>query len=237
MQQLSLSFIYDEDLLRSYLEKAADKSVSLVITDNSYSILSLKEEKDSVRLRLHRIFLAAGSDIRDEIAAFIRNSSISTPLIRGFIDQNTQRLNRNLNYSAKCRHQGKHHNLMDVFSSLNREYFQGRVTASITWGSKGARRRARRRTLGSYSYDRNIIRINPVLDSTRYPKYYLEYVIYHEMLHADICVDGKSKRRSYHSRTFREREGLFRHYDKVLNLERGQGVQDSRVQVSKTDKQ
>jgi hypothetical protein len=220
MQQLSLSFTHDEDLLRSYLEKAADKSVSLVITDNSYSMLSLKEEKDSVSLRLHRIFLAAGSDLRDEIAAFIRNSSISTPLIRSFIDQNTPRFNRKLNDVAKCRHQGRHHNLMDVFTSLNREYFQGKVRASITWGSKGSRRRARRRTLGSYNYDSNTIRINPVLDSRRYPKYYLEYVIYHEMLHADIYVDGTSERRSYHCRTFRKREKLFRHYHKVMKLEK-----------------
>jgi hypothetical protein len=203
-----------------YLEKAADRSVSLVITDNSYSMLSLKEEKDSVKLRLHRIFLAAGSDVRDEIATFIRNSSISTPLIRSFIDQNTRYLNRNFNSGVTCRHQGKYHNLKDVFSSLNREYFQGRVTASITWGSKGPRRRARRRTLGSYSYAINTIRINPVLDSTRYPKYYLEYVVYHEMLHADIFAEGTSEKQSYHCRTFRERERLFRNYDKVLKLEK-----------------
>lgn len=220
MQQISFAFIHDEDLLRSYLEKASEKTVSLVITDNSHSMLALKVEEASVKLRLHRMFLSAGSEVRDEIACFIRNSAISTPLIRRFIDEQSFRLTGRFNPGAALRHQGRHYNLLDAFNTINREYFGERVTASITWGSKRARQRARSRTLGCYYYNSNTIRINPALDSPRCPYYYLEYIIYHEMLHADIGLDGSPGRRSYHSGIFRDRERLFRHYDRVIKLER-----------------
>jgi hypothetical protein len=182
-------------------------------------MLSLKEEEASVKLRLHRIFLSADYYVLGEIADFIRNSTISTPLTRSYINQNTHLLKRRADCNIKHRHQGRFYNLIDFFSSLNREYFMVRVNASITWGPRRPGHRAKRRTLGTYCFDRNTIRINPVLDSRSYPRYYLDYIVYHEMLHADIGFDTASGRNSYHSRKFRERERLFKHYERVLKFE------------------
>lgn len=220
MQQLPLSFDLDEDGLRSYLEKASDKTVSLFITDNSYSLLTLTGGESSVKLRLHRIFLSAGYEVLAEIADFIINSRIRTPLIRIFINQNTHQIKKKSPVNAKLRHPGKYHNLLDIFNAINREYFNESINASITWGSRGPKLRAKRRTLGSYGYNSNVIRINPILDSRRVPLYYLEFIIYHEMLHADLGIDTVSGRNSFHSREFKKRERLFKHYERALNHEK-----------------
>lgn len=220
MQQLPLSFELSKDWLTDYLEKRSGRAVSLFITDNSYSILTMMEEKASVKLRLHRMFLYASNDVLVEIANYIENSRIKTPLIRSFINQNTHRIKRKTPKNISLRHIGKYHNLLDTYNTLNREYFNGNINASITWGSVRRKRGAKKSTLGSYSYANKIIRINPMLDSKRVPVYYLKFIIYHEMLHADLGVDATGGRNFYHTREFRRREKLFKHHDSVLKLEK-----------------
>jgi predicted metal-dependent hydrolase len=78
----------------------------------------------------------------------------------------------------------------------------------------------RRRTLGSYSSHTNIIRINPVLDKRSVPPYFIEFIIYHEMLHADLGVETGENRRSVHTREFRRREKMFKKYAEALAWEK-----------------
>lgn len=205
MQQLPLSFELNKDWLTDYLEKRSGRTVSLFITDNSYSILTMMEEKASVKLRLHRMFLSANNDVLVEIANYIENSRIKTPLIRSFINQNTHRIKKKTTKNISLRHLGRYHNLLDTYNTLNREYFNGNINTSITWGPVRRKRGAKKSTLGSYSYANKLIRINPMLDSKRVPGYYLKFIIYHEMLHADLGVDAKSGRNFYHTREFRRR--------------------------------
>jgi hypothetical protein len=94
------------------------------------------------------------------------------------------------------------------------------VSSAITWGRRGARRFPARRTLGTYLEERNLIRINPVLDSSRVPLLYLEFIVYHEMLHAVMESEVKNGRRSIHAKEFRRREMLFEQYDRAVQWER-----------------
>jgi hypothetical protein len=66
----------------------------------------------------------------------------------------------------------------------------------------------------------NTIRINPVLDRKAVPLCVLEFILYHEMLHADLGVTRKNGRRSVHSREFRGRERLFSQYDTATAWEK-----------------
>jgi len=209
----------EEDAFRVYLEKATGRNITLVITDNSSSMLSMKRKGKEVFIRVHRIFLSAGSDIIDEIAGFIRNSRAKTLLIRQFIRQNSNQLKRRPLRKVHIRTEGSWYDLHELFHAVNREYFEDRVSASITWGMKGPRRVAARRTLGSYCSDNNTIRINPMLDNKRVPRYFLEFIVYHEMLHADIGIKTDTGRRLIHSREFRTREKLFKHYDRAIAWE------------------
>jgi predicted metal-dependent hydrolase len=220
MQQLTLPFRADERFLRNYLERVMRRTVSLVITDNSTSVISVKAEGKSFKIRLHWIFLSAGHDVLDELADFIRNRKSRTPKISSYIDQNTHFLKKIPPRKVRIRTEGKYHDLLAIFHALNREYFDGRVATSLTWGTKGRRRFVRERTLGSYSRHNNMIRINPVLDTRSVPRYFVAYVMYHEMLHADMGIDTDSERYSLHSRQFKKRERLFRHYERALAWEK-----------------
>ena len=93
--------------------------------------------------------------------------------------------------------------------------------------------------LGSYSSLERVIRIHPVLDRGWIPRYFVAYIVYHEMLHhmvpsargtsrhasAKILSDkaaptSSSARRTLHPPEFLERERAFRNYDRALDWER-----------------
>jgi len=52
------------------------------------------------------------------------------------------------------------------------------------------------------------------------PRYFIEFVVYHEMLHADMGTEEHEGRRSIHSREFRKRERLFEDYERAMAWER-----------------
>jgi hypothetical protein len=220
MYQTTLPFYLDEPGLKSYLEGASGKKLSLIITDNSTNMLSIKEEDGIIIIRLHRMFLCAESSILDEIADYIVRNRKKTPLIRKFLNRHAHLLKKGPPRNIKVVTLGNHHDLKDIYDSINREYFGGKVSTSITWGSKGRGRTVAKRTLGSYSYHSNTIRINPSLDSKHIPRYYMEFLVYHEMLHADIGIRKENGRRVLHSGEFKRREKLFRHYKRAVEWEK-----------------
>ena len=220
MKQLSFSYQLDEESLRSVLADKSGRSLSLVITDNSTSMLSLKERGNILSVRIHRIFLSAGIEVLEEIARYIKNSRVKTPLMRDFIRQNTHQLKKTVPRKVTIKTKGEQYDLLALFHSLNKEYFEGRISAAITWGSRGPKRAAARRTLGSYCESNGLIRINPLLDRKRVPRFFIEFIVYHEMLHADMGIKMNKSRRSLHSGQFKRRERLFKHYEKALEWEK-----------------
>jgi hypothetical protein len=220
MEQLLFPFEQDETALHAYLQKSTRTQISLVITDNICSMLSFREKGGRIALRLHNMFLSAGSDVLDEIACYITGRRRNTPRITEFINAHSHRLRQRSARNVKYRTRGKQYNLLEMYDEINNEYFNGGVSASITWGSKGPRRAARNRTLGSYAAHGNVIRINPILDNKRVPRYFVEFIVYHEMLHADIGIEKNGSRRSVHSQDFKRRERVFKHYDKAISWEK-----------------
>jgi predicted metal-dependent hydrolase len=74
--------------------------------------------------------------------------------------------------------------------------------------------------LGSYQKKTNTIRINPILDRRKVPRYVVAFVVYHEMLHAAIDTVVKNGRRSIHSQEFKDREHEYSNYDKATEWEK-----------------
>jgi hypothetical protein len=223
-EQLSLPLSKDVFHLRDFFQSGTGKPVSLVVTDNSASVLSIREKGKTVVVRLHRMFLDAGDDVIAEITRFIRCRKGRTPLLRRFLKENSHRIKKPSPRRTTVRTAGKYHDLHEIFHSLNDEYFGGRISCTITWGATRRWRSGyavRRRTLGSYSGSQNVIRINPVLDRRSVPRYFVEFVVYHEMLHADMGVNEKNGRRRVHSGEFKKRERLFRHYNRTVAWEKG----------------
>jgi predicted metal-dependent hydrolase len=210
----------DGQLLKDYLQKTTSKPVFLTLTRNTVSMLSIREREAGISIRLHRMFLNAGPDVLDEICIFIKRRKKPILKVREFILQNRACLDARKPRSLNIKSTGRYYNLLDLFTALNREYFKSNVPSAITWGKRSPHRAVRKRRLGSYQRDRNIIRINPVLDSSTVPRYFVEFVIYHEMLHAAGVVEPCYGRQRVHSREFKKQEKLFKYYEQALQWER-----------------
>lgn len=211
---------YDGDYLTVYFKKITGKTISLTITDNSTTMLSVREKEKTIFVRLHAMFLDAQDDVIKEIAGFIKDRKSETPLLRKFIKQNSSKVRNVAPKRITVNPLGKHHNLDEIYESLNNYYFGGALFCPITWGTQSNRYAVRKRTLGSYSRNTNTIRINPILDRKKVPRYFIEFVVYHEMLHADMGIAEKNGRRLIHPEEFRKREKLFILYEKATEWEK-----------------
>ncbi len=222
MKQGALPFVLqnDETYLKNYFQKRFNKPVILILTDNATSMISVREKHDAISVRLHRIFLKADERVLDEVAAFIKEKGGTRPAIKAFIRNNKSCLKDSPPRTVTINPQGRFYNLTDIFNALNRDYFDDRVAASITWGKRSSRYAVRKRTLGSYQKKTNTIRINPILDRRKVPRYVIEFVVYHEMLHAVIDTVVENGRRSIHSKEFNNREHEYRNYDKAIEWEK-----------------
>ncbi len=59
-----------------------------------------------------------------------------------------------------------------------------------------------------------------MLDKKIVPRYYIAFIVYHEMLHAAIGIVVKGSRRSMHSPEFKKREKMYGEYDKAIAWEK-----------------
>jgi hypothetical protein len=221
MFQFNLHFSYTRDSLKDYLEKSTGKPISLILTDNATSLISIRRKNNLVSVRMHWMFLNAGDEIIREIACLIKTRRGQTPHIRKFIRENQICVKEREPKSRQIRicTNGRFHNLREIFNALNSEYFEGKITALITW-RRGNKYAVKKRTLGSYSKHTNTILINSVLDRRNVPNCFIRYVVYHEMLHSVMEEKMGNGRRSVHTPEFRKRERLFKEYEKAVSWEK-----------------
>ncbi len=100
---------------------------------------------------------------------------------------------------------GQHFHLEEIFEDLNRRFFHGLMgRPRLTWSRNHARNR-----LGHYDPAHNAIVISRVFDHPRVPRYAVEYIVFHEMLHLRHPVKLRGSRRCVHSREFLDEEKLF----------------------------
>lgn len=100
---------------------------------------------------------------------------------------------------------GHHYHLEEIFEDLNRRFFHGLMgRPQLTWSRNQARR-----SLGHYDPAHNAIVISRVFDHARVPRYAVEYILFHEMLHLKHPVKLRGSRRCVHSKEFLAEENLF----------------------------
>ena len=125
--------------------------------------------------------------------------------------------------------EGEYFDLKTLFDKLNAEYFANALRGyTITWGRKrkypwGRKRRHPPKeyfVFGTIQEEDKMIRIHPQLDAPFVPTWFLEYVIYHEMLHAVVPeeIDDYGRRR-VHTPEFYRRERQFHCYHRARRWE------------------
>jgi len=102
---------------------------------------------------------------------------------------------------------GRTYDLDLIFEDLNRRYFYGLLgRPRMTWSRDHARN-----SLGHYDPAHNAIVVSRVFDHPRVPRYAVEYIVYHEMLHLKHPVKLRGSRRCVHPPEFVAEEKLFAH--------------------------
>lgn len=100
---------------------------------------------------------------------------------------------------------GHTYDLEVIFDDLNTRFFYGLLARpQMTWSSERARHR-----LGHYDPAHNAIVVSRIFDHRRVPRYALEYIVYHEMLHLKHPVKLRGSRRCVHSAEFKAEENQF----------------------------
>jgi len=103
---------------------------------------------------------------------------------------------------------GEIYDLERIFAKLNRRYFAGQSEKPVlTW----SRRRARS-ILGHHDAAHDTITISKILDSREVPEWFVEYIVFHEMLHIKHPARIVNGRRYYHTNAFRAEEQSFPRY-------------------------
>ncbi len=101
--------------------------------------------------------------------------------------------------------EGRYYHLEEVFEALNARFFGGLLgRPELTWSEGNSKR-----SLGHYDAAHNTIVVSRVFDRPSSPRYAIEYLLYHEMLHLKHPVKMQGLRRCVHSREFKQEEALF----------------------------
>jgi hypothetical protein len=231
-----------QGLERKLKAMSPGRVVILSITDNRHSIISHSMRHGVLHARIHHMFLDAPSRVVNALVRYVtRGDKRASELVGNYIEANGARLARRRPRAIPLVAKGTHHDLLALFQEVNERYFGGACHALITWGKKQPRRSEGPRKaikLGSYSSLERLIRIHPALDRKWVPRYFVAFVVYHEMLHNMIpAARGNARasianlsfqnsrahshatRRVLHPPEFLERERLFRNYERALEWE------------------
>jgi len=189
------------------------------LTDNRYTMLSVKRDACNKHLgpqfqvRLHHMFADASPCITQALAHYIsKNDKTASKILGDFIDANQHRV-RSMQRRPKLITQGTFHELQTLYDNVNQHYFNNTISADITWGQKcGKPKRRISIKMGSYSLEDRLIRIHRALDKAYVPTFFVQWVIYHEMLHQVHDAPMVNGRRQFHSKAFLADEALFEHY-------------------------
>jgi hypothetical protein len=200
------------------------KTLELRLTNNHYSMISVRRKSDGYRLRLHRMFVGAEPRVVRALARYVvHNDRRASSLLGEFIEDHQhiirQQTRRPRNLTLRT--QGRHHDLQAVFNRLNGERFGGTLDARITWGPATVRRHRRRSIkMGSFAVEDRVIRIHPALDQECVPEYFVAWIVFHEMLHGKHEVKRENGRRRFHTEAFLAEERTFPEYQRACAWEK-----------------
>lgn len=198
-------------------------TLRLTLTDNCCSLLTVKRRQGHFEVRLHHMFEQARPVVLGALARYIeRSDGSASRIINAFIDQedNQKLIRQDLNPASRrvlLNPFGCHFDLQEIFEQLNVRHFAGAIRAEITWGRSSPSRPRRHASIkmGSYSVDEKLIRLHPSLDRPFIPRYFVESIVFHEMLHQVHDIPVINGRRHFHTEAFLAHERRFPEYERA----------------------
>lgn len=195
--------------------------VIVQLTSNRSTMISYKRRRSVLYVRTHAIFTDAPREVLRAVASFVsegRPTAHETKLIDDWIALHRHHI-KSVEKPQPVQPKGEHHDLQAMFDRLNGLYFKDRIKASITWSKSARNKKRTSMRMGSYCEESQLIRIHPALDQDFVPRFFVESVVFHEMLHEYYGVDEKDGRRCVHPPAFLAHERLFHEYGEARRWE------------------
>lgn len=213
------------DALGQRLSNLLREPVELVVTDNRRTMISSRHSGGGWLVRLHHMFVYADDPTVRALARYLaRNDRGAGAHLDAYIRDNEHRIKKGRRRVLRVHTRGQHHDLSAIFDELNDRYFHGRIVGvRVTWGRRPpeqGRRRRRSIRLGTYVAEDQLIRIHPFLDQEWVPRFFVAYVLFHEMLHHVVPAPVRNGRQCFHSPEFRSLERAYPDYERALGWER-----------------
>ncbi len=205
-----------------YHELSNKKDENIVAEFYPYTNIKLTVNKQNNRLQIRMADLI--SDAPEIILVSAAKIIISRSLNKK-CDEKARGLYREYIYSEEIRSKvktvrksrtrkkssqpkGKFFDLEECFDIINSSYFNGKLKKPVLMWSA----RRSRTSVGHYDMDLDILVISKKLDTRKTPKYVVEFVIYHELLHQQYPGKFINGRWVVHSPEFKKSEKLFKNY-------------------------
>lgn len=210
---------FKEKLIR--LSKA---DIELVINENHSTFLSvMRKGRKTLKLSVHKLFLHGGDAMCKAVVNFsLHKDREALKSIRFFAHSYFSKADFSDTVDEdKLRTAGKYYDLQEIYDTVNKKFFQNRLPLRITWFKKPKYRTYTSMTYGSYNRPLKLVRINEILDHALTPYYFIEFIVYHEMLH-HVCpgyTDEKGRER-IHTALFRKREKEYPHFERAKEWEK-----------------
>lgn len=210
---------------QAWLSSQLATRVTLLWTDNRSSMLSARGNRATgYQIRLHRLFGQAPEAVWEALVAYLRHAApAAARTLRAYVRQQhslsvaPQQL---VPRPSVLQPQGRYFDLAAIYQDLNQHYFLNRVEARITWSRRPPRRQRTSIRFGAYQERERLIRIHCLLDQAFVPRYVVENIVFHEMLHQLIPRQYLNGRWYVHPPEFRRQERRFPYHQQAEQWQR-----------------
>lgn len=128
----------------------------------------------------------------------------------------------NFRRRASKRQLGVHHNLESLYQKVRSTHFADfPIDCIVRWGRLPAPAKKPRNSvrLGGYIVETRTVTVHPVLDQVWVPSLFVEFILYHEMLHQKHDIPVVAGRNVYHTDAFRADEKRFPQFAEMIKWE------------------
>jgi len=212
--------------LRQRLDALATGPLTLTVTDNRRCMVAAKARGRVLALRLHHMFLEADAQTLSDVLAWVQHHEPNAGIrLDAFVTAHRHLIRvLPVERPVSLTPRGRVHDLRAILADVACRYLEPPalegLDVRITWGKRVTRRRRHSIQLGSYVREDRLIRVHRALDAEWVPTFFVEAVVYHELLHHEIPVECVNGRRRVHTPEFRAREALFERHHEANAFER-----------------
>jgi hypothetical protein len=176
-------------------------------------------------LRVHHLFARAPVSLLRTLVRFCfgritrKTSRTIRAHLMDFVEAHREETLSVYPRSRRLPPRGEHYDLEDVLEKVRRQHVRElKSQPEVAWT-----RRAHRTLMGKWIPNppphANLILVNRLLDCETVPAYYLEFIVFHELLHELMPISRSCGRWVHHPPEFRRRERRFPHFDRAQRWE------------------